>query len=80
MIIKNNTKNTQRPKLFTQNTIKQNYESHPFLNHESTFLLWKIPSIHKSEEYNETHVPIIQLQHQLMARSTVSVSYLSPTL
>ena len=39
VIIKNNTKNTQRPKLFTQNTIKQNYESHPFLNHESTFLL-----------------------------------------
>lgn len=44
------------------------------------FLLWKIPSIYVSEDYNETHVPITQLQHQLMARSTVSAPYLSPTL
>ena len=56
-----------------QNTIKQKYES-SILDHKGTFLSWKIPNIYKSEEYDENHVPVTQLQHQLMARSTLSVS------
>lgn len=67
-------------KFFMQNIIRQKYEYHHSLTMRVPFFNYEKFQASTTVKSNETHGSITQLQHQLMARPTVSVPQLSPAL